>query len=136
MTTRRYLLGTYDDRLKIDKLMTRRNPGVITYEFSHLCTEFLEMLTDYEARNIRDADILLLDFLDEFETDVRETNSLYGVNLTNYVSDVGEAIGFFSNYLDLLDLFPTEEGLKVFPGTPLSVLRFELTTYKPSLYKY
>ena len=129
--TRRYLLGTRLEKEKIERLLIKRQPGVTYYEFAYLCDSLLEKLIDGMAADLFDFDFHLSEFLDDFETDVRETYSLHNADIRGYLADVGEAMIYFCRYLEQLDFFPAPETLKVMEGSRNTVLLFEV--YDPKL---
>lgn len=124
--TRRYLLGTRLEKEKIERLLIKRQPGVTYYEFAYLCDTLLERLIEGSARNLFDFDFHLSEFLDDFETDVRETNSLHHADLRGYLADVGEAMIYFCRYLEQLDFFPAPITTKVMEGSVNTVLLVEV----------
>lgn len=126
MKTERYLLGSYAERQRIDRLMFRNLPGRTSYDFSYICDEFTHLLIEEEACAVHEASQLITYYMEDFEVDVCETDSLHRVDFTKYLADVREALGYFCSYLDLLDFYPVPKTLKVLTGTPTSVLLFEI----------
>lgn len=124
--TRRYLLGDRYERDKIDKLLMRRSPYVVNYEYAYLCDSFLETLIDQRAKDIFDFEFHLSEFIDDFEMDIRETYGLHRADLTGYLVDVRDSMSYFLKYLEQVDFLPAPKTAKVMEGSRNTVLLFEV----------
>lgn len=122
MSIKSYLVGNIIEKERIHKLLYRRLPGTLSYDFSNLCNCIMETLNINETTDVFDVESALAEFMDDYETDIRETNSLFHLDLAPHVSDVKEAMLYFIGYLQQLGIQYHHAGVSVTEGSPLSTL--------------
>lgn len=123
-----YLVGTRREKEKINALLTRNQPMFDSYDFQYLCTNLVEKLIVNDCRNLNQFDYLLCEYLDDLEVDTGERmNDKTHEKYMSYLYDVESALGYFRNYLELLDMFPIPIDLEVLDGTRNTVLKLRIS---------
>lgn len=122
----RYLVGDRRDKRNINSLVYRRLPGILTYDYAYLCKTLHERIVDYDARNMFEVDSCLELYMEDLETDIREVNSAFEVNLAPFLGDVRTSFSYLFDYFDILHLAPNRKGVKIREGTRSSVLTIDV----------
>lgn len=125
MATRKYLVGNHLHKKHIQSLLHDELPIFVEYDYLEICEEMMDRLHAQGSKTGDDFDYVMCEMLDDMELDIKER--LYGLreDILPYLLRIEEAVMYFKEYVEQLDLLPMPYGIILRKGTPNSVMVLE-----------
>jgi hypothetical protein len=117
MAEQKYLVGTMDEKRRVERLLFRNLPGDVSYEYAFLCNTLIERLHQNGSLTADDFQATVAEYLYEFQTELQERTGLYRNDFEEFLGDITEALDIFKSYLHRIDCFPLPEYMMAHEGT-------------------
>lgn len=116
MPTRRFIIGNNNDRIILDRLLTRNTPWSVSYTRMELLSAYVERLHEAKVRGSDDCEFVKNEFLQEMQTDMRERVGNQYLDCTDYLTQVEAALKIFDGFLEAVDALPLSPQFEIHDG--------------------